>query len=83
MSEVPEDRLTAQLDFEDDMRENPEFYRKYLTEHRDDFPEDVHWDPIVDKWVVYYDNSTLFFDHEEAAREWYRLNTLSKEVVKQ
>tara|TARA_B100000902_G_scaffold399840_1_gene472927 strand:- start:2968 stop:3219 length:252 start_codon:yes stop_codon:yes gene_type:complete len=83
MSEVPEDRLTAQLDFEDDMRENPEFYRKYLTEHRDDFPEDVCWDPIVDKWVVYYNNSTLFFDHEEAAREWYRLNTLSKEVVKQ
>jgi|TARA_B100001250_G_scaffold174574_1_gene150111 hypothetical protein len=83
MSEVPEDRLTAQLDFEDDMRENPEFYRKYLTEHRDDSPEDVQWDPVVDKWVVYYNNSTLFFDHEEAAREWYRLNTLSKEVVKQ
>ena len=54
MSEVPEDRLTAQLDFEDDMRESPEFYREYLVQHHEEYPEDVHWDHVVDKWVLYY-----------------------------
>ena len=52
MREVPEDRLTAQLDFEDDMRESPEYYREYLVQHHDEYPEDVHWDHIVDKWVL-------------------------------
>ena len=74
MSEVPEDRLTAQLDFEDDMRESPE----YLVQHHDEYPEDVHWDHIVDKWVLYYDGTILFFDQEDEAREWWRLNTHSR-----
>ena len=75
MSEVPEDRLTAQLEFEDDMRESPEYYRKYLVQHHDEYPQPIHWDHIVDKWVLYYDGTILFFDQEEEAREWYRLNT--------
>ena len=75
MSEVPEDRLTAQLDFEDDMRESPEYYREYLVQHHEEYPEDVHWDHVVDKWVLYYDGIILFFDKEDEAREWWRLNT--------
>tara|TARA_B100000927_G_scaffold267827_1_gene242211 strand:+ start:346 stop:588 length:243 start_codon:yes stop_codon:yes gene_type:complete len=77
MSEVPEDRLQAQQDFEEDMRENQEFYKKYLTAHHDDYPDAVHWDYIVDKWVAYDHGVTEFFEKEEEAREWYQLNTHS------
>ena len=77
MSEVPEDRLTAQLDFEKDMRENPAFYQDYLTAHHNDYPETPHWDYIIDKWVAYDHGVTMFFDHESEARDWYTLNTHS------
>ena len=77
MSEVPEDRLQAQQDFEEDMRENQEFYKKYLTAHHDDYPDAVHWDYIVDKWVAYDHGVTMFFDQESEARDWYTLNTHS------
>ena len=68
MSEVPEDRLSAQLDFEEDMRENPEFYREYLSTHCQEPP---HWDYIIDKWVAYDHGVTMFFDKEDEARDWY------------
>ena len=77
MSEVPEDRLDAQLDFEEDMRQNPEFYQEYLTAHHEEYPHSPHWDYIIDKWVAYDHGVTMFFDQEAEARDWYTLNTHS------
>ena len=77
MSEVPEDRLQAQMDFEEDMRENPSFYNSYLNNHHEDYPESPHWDYIIDKWVAYDHGVTMFFDTQEDAYDWYTLNTTS------
>ena len=79
MSEVPEDRLQAQMDFEEDMRENPSFYNSYLNNHHEDYPESPHWDYIIDKWVAYDHGVTMFFNtdtfHESSrSRPWQEPN---------